>query len=192
MNAATIVKDLLEDDYDAHVKAHQHVQKWDGAHSTFKELYRLRKKSMGLYREMGRAIGYERALARMGLKREDVQMPITGAQIGSTHNYKQTRPVRRCKNIHCNMRRPMPEEQQQCPNCGEELKTVQTPWSMSELRDKLGRHILGVETKDHRFVWFDRPVPPETETEPEEDEKVAMPPLNPKEFGEQGRLGKWW
>ena len=189
--AQAIVKQMLEADYDAHVKAHQLVQKWDGAHRTFGELYKLKHKSLGLFREMGRAIGYERALARVGLTRDDVSHTISGAQIGSTDNYKQTRPVRRCQNVYCKDRSPKPEAQEACLNCGEPLKTTPMGYSFTDLHNKLAKHMLGVETNDGRRVWFDTPVPPQPELEPEEATE-AKTPVSPAEFAKQGRLGKWW
>ena len=189
--AQAIVKQMLEADYDAHVKAHQLVQKWDKAHGSFQKLYALKHKSMGLFREMGRSIGYERALARVGLTRDDVSHPIYGAQIGSTDNYKQTRPVRRCQNVYCKDRSPKPEAQEACLNCGEPLKTTPMGYSFTDLHNKLAKHMLGVETNDGRRVWFDTPVPPQPELEPEEATE-AKTPVSPAEFAKQGRLGKWW
>ena len=48
-----------------------------------------------LFAELGRSIGYERALARIGVDKSEVSHQIYGAQIGSVENYKKTRPVRR-------------------------------------------------------------------------------------------------
>jgi hypothetical protein len=189
--AHAIVNTMLSEAYDEHVKAHELVQKWDKAHDSFGKLYALKQKSMGLFREMGRSIAYERALARVGLSRKDVAAPIYGSQIGSTHNYKQTRPQRRCQNIHCNDRGPKPESQSECRTCGEPLVTKQMSYSPSDLRGKYARHLLGVETKDGRRIWFDAPLPPEPEPAVLEPEAPASP-TTPKDMEEQRRLGKWW
>ena len=189
--AKKIVEKMLGESYDEHVKAHELVQKWDRAHDSFGKLYNLKHKSLGLMKELGKSIAYERALARVGLKRADVAHPISGAQIGSTHNYKKGRTVRRCQNVHCRDRGSKPEDQEQCLTCGEPLVTKQVPYSFTDLHDKFGRYILGVETNDGRRVWFDEMIPPQPPLEAEEMPR-ANKPIPAEEFGAQGRLGKWW
>lgn len=178
MTSKAIVAELLEDDFDAHVKAHERVQHWHGAHSTFGDLYALKQKSLGLMKEMGRAIAYERELARNGIKKDDVENYIYGSQIGSTHNFKLSRPVRRCKNVYCKDRGPKPEDQAECLTCGDPLKTEQVPYSPSDLYSKFAKHIMGVETKDGRCVWFDEPVPPQPVIP--EDERPVKNPVDAK------------
>lgn len=179
---------MLETDYDEHVKAHQLVQKWDKAHDSYKKLYRLKHKSMGLFRELGRSIAYERALARVGLKREDIAHHIYGSQIGSTHNYKRTRTVKMCNDTYCDAARK-PQKGDVCQNCGNPLSTVQVPLSMSDLHRNFARHILGVETHDGRRVWFDEPLPPEAEME-SESEEVETPRSIPPNLS-QIKKGEW-
>lgn len=170
VKAQVIVNDMLGEAYDEHVKAHERVQKWDKAHTTYHDLMCKKQKAAELFREVGRSIGYERALARVGLTRADVSHPIYGAQIGSTHNYKQTRPQRRCQNIHCNDRGPKPESQDTCRTCGEPLVTKQVSYSFTDLHTRMPRHMLGVETNDGRRVWFNEPLPPQPELQPEPEE----------------------
>jgi len=187
--AQDIVDQMLDEAYDEHVKAHERVQKWDKAHDTYKKLHTLKHKSMGLFRELGRSIGYERALARVGLTRADVSHPITGAAIGATHNFKKTRPAKVCKRTYCDMAHK-PQTGEVCGQCGEPLTAVQVPISPSDLRGKLANHIVGVETQDGRRVWFDEPLPPQPEVELETE--VSKPSTTPKDMEQQRRLGKWW
>jgi hypothetical protein len=158
--SALIVAALLEDDFDQHVKAWDKVQKWDKAHGTVQNLLSLKRQALDKMREVGRSIGYHRALARVGVRKEDVSHQIYGAQIGSIDNYKKTRPVRKCANGYCSNRLPQPESQEKCLDCGEPLVTKQMPFSFTDLHNKLAHHMLGVELNDGRRVWFDEPVPP--------------------------------
>ena len=57
---------LLEDDNDEHIKAHDVITKWDNAHKFYLKLIGLEHKRYKLYKEMGEAIGLDRALAHMG------------------------------------------------------------------------------------------------------------------------------
>jgi len=190
--AQDIVNDMLGEAYDEHVKAHERVQKWDKAHDTYRKLHTLKHKSMGLFRELGRSIGYERALARVGLTREDVSHPIYGAQIGSIDNYKKTRPVKVCQAQYCGAGRK-PQTGEACRECGGPLTTVQMPWSFTDLHRNFARHMLGVETNDGRRVWFDEPLPPQPELDPEPEAPAGPPkPVSPADIEQQRRLGKWW
>jgi len=169
MSATALVKMMLEDDYDAHVKAHERIQTWDKAHASARHLLGLKMKSLDLFRELGRSIGYERALARIGVSKQDVSHPIYGAQIGSIDNYKKTHPVKKCKtwSYHCKLAgKVQPLNREVCPECKEPLETVQVPYSFTDLHDKMSRYMLGVETNDGRRVWFDEPLPPTFEAEP--------------------------
>lgn len=162
MNAAELVTDMLEaDQQDAHVKAHERIQKWDKAHTTYQDLYQKKQQALGIFRELGRSIGYERALARVGVEKADVSSQVYGAQIGSIDNYKKTRPIRQCQSFHCKDRRPYPETQEVCPTCDEPLKTREMRYSYSDLHGKLANHMLGVELNDGRRVWFDEPLAPQ-------------------------------
>ena len=174
-NAEHIVKVMLEADHDEHVKAHQLVQKWDNAHNSFAELRKLHQKRNALFRETGEAIGLERALARVGLKRENVAHYLRGEQIRATDNYKHATPAKICRNNSCSLlsvggngsvwqsgarHRYQAADLENCPGCQEPLETIMKPTSPSDLRDNLARHILGVETTNGRKVWFDQPVEP--------------------------------
>lgn len=160
--AQDIVTSMLEADHDEHIKAWDRIQKWDKAHSTYHDLAVQKAKAQDLFRELGRSIGYERALAHVGLTRADVSHQIYGNQIGSIDNYKQTRAVRQCANFHCRDRRPYPETQDVCPTCEEPLQTKQMRYSFSDLHGKFARYMLGVELNDGRRVWFREPLPPMT------------------------------
>lgn len=174
---------MLEDDYDAHVKAHERIQTWDKAHASARQLLGLKQKSLAKFRELGVAIGYERALAKVGLRREDVSHPIYGAQIGSIDNYKKTQPAKAAK-------KPQPLTSEVCRECGEPLTLKQVPLSFTDLHNKMSRHMLGVETNDGRRVWFDEPLPPTFEPEPEPE--APAKPLSTEAQARQKRLGKWW
>jgi hypothetical protein len=158
--AQQIVNVMLETDFDAHVKAHERVQKWDKAHATYQDLAAKKAQAAKVFAELGRSIGYERALARVGVDKSEVSHQIYGAQIGSVENYKKTRPVKRCKNVYCRDRAPKPESQETCLECGEPLQTEQMRYSFTDLHGKLAHHMLGVELNDGRRVWFDEPLPP--------------------------------
>lgn len=190
MSAKTVVKTLLEDDYDAHVKAHERIQTWDKAHASARQLLGLKQKSLSKFRELGVAIGYERALAKVGLRREDVSHPIYGAQIGSIDNYKRTQPAKVCKQRYCMAKKPQPLTSEVCRECNEPLTLTQVPLSFTDLHNKLSRHMLGVETNDGRRVWFDEPLSPNFEPEAEPD--APTKPLTAEDRERQKRLGKWW
>lgn len=157
--AEKIVASLLETDYDEHVKAHERVQKWDKAHATYHDLLKKKQQAAQLFRELGRSISYERALARVGVDKAQVSSQIYGAQIGSTHNLKTKRPLRRCQTFNCD-RQPKPESQETCLTCGEPLKTEMVPYTFTEVHGRLANHMFGVELNDGTRVWFDEPVPP--------------------------------
>lgn len=150
-NAIKVVNTLLEAD-------DERVRKWDKAHQTYRELYKKHVQARDLFHQLGRSISYERALARAGVNKEDVERPLTGDQIGATHNYKQTRPVKVCQNTYCGAGR-RPQTGEACRECGEPLTTVQMPYSPSDLRSKMAKHIVGVLLKDGRYVWFNEPLP---------------------------------
>jgi len=171
--AQDIVDQMLESDYDEHVKAHKLVQTWDNAHASAKQLLGLKRQALDKFKEMGRAIGYERALAHVGLKRADVESYIYGAQIGSTDNYKRTRPAKICVNRHCGLKKPQPVGAQECWDCREPLELTEVPLSHSDIHKKFANHILGVRTNDGRSVWFDEPVPPTFDVEADDPESVA-------------------
>lgn len=159
--AEQLVKEILEaEQQDAHVKAHERIQKWDKVHAAYQDLRAKKEQAAKLFAELGRSIGYERALARVGVDKSEVSHQIYGAQIGSVENYKKTRPVKRCKNVYCRDRSPKPETQETCLECGEPLQTEQMRYNFTDLHGKLAHHMLGVELNDGRRVWFDEPVSP--------------------------------
>lgn len=188
--AKNIVEKMLGESYDEHVKAHELVQKWDRAHDSFGKLYNLKHKSLGLMKELGTSIGYERALAHVGLNREDVSHQIYGAQIGSIDNYKKTRPAKVCQQPYCGAGR-RPQTGEACSDCGEPLADVEVPLSFSDLHRNYARHILGVETNDGRRVWFDEPVPPRPVVQSEEPAGRKTLPNRPGRFGTGARGGSW-
>lgn len=174
--AKAIVADMLGEAYDEHVKAHERIQKWDQAHTSAKKLLGLKIQSLAKFRELGRALAYERALASVGVRKEDVESYIYGGQIGATDNYKRTRPAKVCQNKWCS-KQPRPASATTCPECQEELVPTEIPLSGSYIRDRLANHILGVMTKDGRRLWFDDPVPPtfDVDADPEALAPKAKP-----------------
>jgi hypothetical protein len=142
-------------------------EKWDRAHKTWRDLYGKHQKAHELLRELGRTIGYERALAQVGLTRADVSHPIRGDQVGATHNYKGTHVVKQCRNRFCGPQyavgsfnyRSFPPGTTECPECKEPLVDTEMRISPTLLRTKLANAIVGVETNDGRYVWFKRPLP---------------------------------
>jgi len=191
--AQDIVDQMLDEAYDAHVKAHERVQKWDKAHGSYQKLWKLKRKAHDLFREMGRAVGYERALAHVGLSREDVAHPIRGGQVGATHNYKVKMPVKVCRDQYCNLNgKAQPKQTEVCGSCGNEVKTEMVPTPPSALRGKLASYIVGVETNDGRTVFFPEPVSQEADWEQSSDEEEKPKPPTASEAEQQKRLGKWW
>lgn len=189
---------MLEDDQNAHVKAYQKVQTWDNAHRSTKELFALKQKSLDLFRELGRSIAYERALAHVGIDKKDVSSPIYGAQIGSIDNYKRTKPIKACTDHRCPVYLK-PQSGEDCRGgCGNPLVVKNVPISLSDLRTKLANHMLGVELNDGRRVWFKEPVAPNigsadfVTNEASPDAPEADAEARKKTASEQRRFGKWW
>lgn len=183
--AAQLVGILLEDEpQDAHVKAHQRVQTWDKAYASSKELLGLKQQALDKFRELGRAMAYERQLAKIGVRKEDVEEYIYGRQLGMTDNYKRARPVKICTDKWCSQgkrQRPFALSTEKCPECGNELTETEVPISLSHLRDKMADYIVGVVTNDGRRLWFDEPVAPRFSADPDE------PIITPRPRGQ--RLG---
>lgn len=174
-SAQSIVKRMLEDDYDQHMRAYRRVKAWDGAHKTYQDIQTLRAKRNDLEKQMGRAISYERALARVGLQKSDVVDRIHGAQIGATNNFKGTIPAKICRDRRCELRseggfggvyrdntkaKYQPADMEECPGCGQPLEAVDKPIPPSDLRGKFANYIFGVKTGDGSTRWFDEPVAP--------------------------------
>jgi len=193
MQAANIVGQLLENDK---------VTKWANALGSAKNLYGLKQKSLGIFQEMIRCLAYEHALAKAGLERKDVSHILVGAMIGATHNYKGTMPAKQCTNPHCSMGRtkrllkntmrrekymgvPDEAETEVCPECQEPITAGDVQIPPSHLRDKMARHIVGVETVDGKNVFFDKPVSPEPWMEADVD-NTPMPkaktPMKPEDL----------
>ena len=139
-------------------------EKWDKAYGSYKELQAVKTKQHQLYKEMGRAIAYERELARAGLKKADVSHPISGGNVGATHNYKRQVEITRCPKTNSFACRTggkeLPSDTAECPECGTPTVKAKVPVPPSDLRKKYANYIVGVETNDGRFVWFEEPVPP--------------------------------
>jgi len=162
MNADELVDTMLETMHDAHIKAHERVQKWDRAYGSFKELVPLKAKALDLFRQTGTAIAYERALAHVGLTRDDVERTLTGAYLGATDNFKGTEPAYVCQNEGCystRLARPRFSDGT-CESCGRPLSAKDVPISKSRLQTTYPKHIFGIVTNDGRKVWFSEPVPP--------------------------------
>lgn len=171
MEPTTIVNHLLET-----------AEKWDNVAGSFRRLYGLRQKSLSLYQQMARAIEYERALAHIGLKKADVSHPITGAQIGDTHNYKKKMPASVCTNEYCSrgrIKKAQAAGQRTCGECYQELQPTNVVIPPSMLRDKMAKHIVGVETTDGRTIFFDKPLHPQPWTEWANDEVPLDTPSEP-------------
>jgi hypothetical protein len=167
-------------------------EKWDKAHKSFIDLFRLEKKRHALFKEMGRSIEYERALAHAGVKKADVARPLVGANIGATHNYKQALPAAMCKNQWCKMNnKHQPDTLENCADCGQPLVPSVRPISPSDLRGKFAKYIVGVETKDGRRVFFNEPLSDAPWNQWGEEEEPAQPPTE-GERAAQRRYGKWW
>jgi hypothetical protein len=130
--AQDIVNSMLEADFDAHVKAHERIQKWDKAHATYQDLAQKKAQAQELFTQLGRSIGYERALARIGIEKADVSHQIYGAQIGSIDNYKKaTKTIKACPQtpLKCS-RAGRPQSGEDCEGCGEPLIARQIPLSL--------------------------------------------------------------
>lgn len=160
--AEEIVDIMLETQHDAHVKVYDRLKHWDGAVESFKKLMALKKQAMEKMTQLGTALGYERALAYAGLEKADVSHPIRGA---NAYGYSGTEQIKGCKNPNCdqrferfNRRSHRPMEQENCAECGGPLTVLSVPISKQRLEMVYGRHIVGVETKDGRKVWFKEPV----------------------------------
>lgn len=175
VNAEQIVDKLLEDgeQQDAHMEPYRRVQKWDKAHSTYGHLYGLKLKAMDLFRQMGRSIGYERALAHVGVDKADVERQIYGDQIGATHNFKGTRTLNVCNDNYCDLR-GKPQKGDKCSECGSVLTPKAMRYAPNDLRYKFPRHMFGVQTKDGRIVWFPAPLPPQPEATEQPPEEAAQ------------------
>lgn len=151
---------MLEADHDQHVKAYQRIKSWDNAHSSYRDLYALKVKAMEKYKEIGRALAYERALASIGVSREEVAHVIRADQIGATHNYKRTVPSKQCRTSYCDRQiKHFPAHAEKCPSCQEPLTPSNKTLTQSDLRGKYAAYWVGVETQDGRTIMFDSPVP---------------------------------
>lgn len=168
MNATKLVDALLETEHDEHVKAYERIKKWDTASSDFERLFGLKKKSLDTMRELGASIAYERALARVGLTREEVDHHIYGGHISATHNYKGKELLKKCADKECNplgrfnLQPFVPGEERLCPQCQKPMVEEMAPISPQRLKTKYERYIVGVVTNDGRTVWFTDPVPPKS------------------------------
>ena len=193
MQPETVVSKLLEND---------EFKKRDNAYQSGKKLYALKQKSLGIFQEMIRSLGYERALAKHGIKKEDVAHCLVGAQIGATHNYKGKRPAKFCTNEYCDngrLKRPLKNvgrgagNDEICPSCQQKVTTGETPISPSHLRDKMAEFIVGVETKEGKYIFFDEPLRPDPWNEVQEEGEPLGRPKDPLPIqGKDDRLGKWW
>lgn len=173
-DANVIVGKLLEDDHDQHMKAWNRVQKWDQAHASYKEMAGLKKQAYSLFLELGQALAVERALAHLGLSKEDVSHYITGAGASATHNFKRDEPVTLCMNNYCRQyNRPMKQTSVDCHECGQPLTTTQRRVPLSDFRNKYTNYVVGAELRDGRTVMFKEPIPPKTHDYGAESERES-------------------
>ncbi len=89
---------------------------------------------------------------------------IYGNSIGSTHNYKGMRRIWVCHSETWRCKRSGQEvrtDQLECPECGQPTVERELRIAPYHAREKMPKHIFGVETKDHRFVWFKEPLHPQ-------------------------------
>jgi hypothetical protein len=145
----------------------EHIAKLENISQKAQHLYALKKQSLKLLAELARTMQYNLELAKTGTDPKDVTHYITGNQIGATHNYKGTRKVKMCAEVswfgaclnsrHC---KPLALDVEVCPECRGAVKTVDLRMSASYLRDKLPRHIVGVELNDGSFAFFENPIAP--------------------------------
>lgn len=134
--------------------------KWHKVYSHYRnELWPLLQKRHKLEREIALSLAYNHALAEVGLTPEDVERTIHGGQIGATHNYKNKQEVKRCPDNYCDLHfKNQPANAERCPRCDSQLEPATVPISASDLRKKFSNHIVGVETKDGRTVFFKEPL----------------------------------
>lgn len=158
MNSETLVNKLLEQDHDAHVKSWERVQKWDKAHDSYKDLHQKHLKARDVFDQLGSSIGYERALARAGLTREEVSSPVYGADVKTSSDLPFTRPSKICR-VNC-VSANQPMDAESCSGCGGELVNAEAPMPLRVLNQKYARYIVGVLTNDGRKVYFKDMIPP--------------------------------
>lgn len=133
----------------------------DNAIEKWKELYALKLKLMGTYRELGRALYYERALKELGITREDVNHVIYGNQIGAIDNFKGTEVVRRCQRTQCTLfGRNQTTQNGCCASCEESLSELTVRITPVRLRVHYGRYIFGLAMNDGRHLFLKEPIAP--------------------------------
>jgi hypothetical protein len=154
----------------------EHIAKLEGISKKAQHIYDLKKKSLALHAELARTTQYNLELAKTGIDPKDVSHCINGNQVGATHNYKITRKIKLCAEgpdrlstgyrakysacTNAQISRALPVDATVCPECHGEVVTSSVRMSPSYLRDKLPRHIVGVELNDGSFKFFENPIPP--------------------------------
>ena len=142
------------------------MKNWEKAFDTWKEGYVLKVKTMKLYRELGTAILYERALQEFGLTRQDVSHMLLGKLIGPMHNYRGNETIMVCgreggsrlQNWCVKSRLARPQKGDKCIDCDHPLIPKVVPISPSRLLGYYAEHFVGIETNDGRYFWLDKPV----------------------------------
>lgn len=142
------------------------MKNWEKAFDTWKEGYVLKVKAMEIYRELGTAILYERAMAQFDLKREDISHMILGQHVGANHNYKRNETIMVCSggpwtgswDLCMKGKLNRPQQGDKCSECGHSLEPKDAPISPSRLRGHYANHFVGLETHDGRYFWLDKPV----------------------------------
>jgi hypothetical protein len=151
----TIVNTLLEaEQLDAHVKAYDRIKSWDGAYSTYHDLRAKHLKARALFDKMGVSIAYERALAKVGLAKDQVDAPI---RLNSFLN--STLP------------KEMPAKAREiCLLALQRMRHGGGMW---------GNVIIGARGNDGASYWFDEPVTEVGQELPKPKPKLPATPVFP-------------
>jgi len=132
--------------------------KLDRARKSFTDLRNLRRKALEIDQQLGQCIDLERMLAYHGLERSDVARYIPGEAVGSTDNYRMKVAARICNHegwCRLSARRIVPADWgDTCPECQNPIVDGEVPVVGSDLRKTYARHLVGVELKDGRKVFF--------------------------------------
>lgn len=130
--------------------------KWDKAHASFQKLWDLHQQRHDLFREMGSAIAYERALAHLGVRRADVSHIIRGNQVSATDNYRREVDARKCVQPYCRAGgRYYPVTTEVCPACQEPTVPAKRRVTPADLR--MDTKVVGVQLNDGKRVFFKEP-----------------------------------
>jgi hypothetical protein len=126
-------------------------------------LIKLNSRKTGLLQELMRAIGYERQLEKLGLKKEDVANHLLGEYVGRTDNSKLMHKVKVCPEVswRCTQsRKRFHMRIEKCPVCDATLEVKEVRISEFELRNRYAKCIVAVIDHDGKRHWFDKLIPP--------------------------------